>query len=317
MSLYLGLDTSAYTTSAALINADGDLVADERMVLRVEFGKVGLRQAEAHFQHTRNLPVLLERLSERVTESGLCAIGVSDRPRRLEESYMPVFQAGTGTARCLAAVSGLPMYRFSHQEGHVAAAHDPRIEDDEFLAVHFSGGTSEVLRVRRRKTAGYDIQILFESTDLNAGQLVDRVGVALGLPFPAGSQLEAIAVEQPTEETIPSVVTEKGFSFSGAETRAQHLIQKGLAPGLVAFLTFRCIANTLEKTIRSGTAETGLTRIVMAGGVMANTLIRNRLERRLGDAGLALIWAPVSLCSDNAVGAARLARMNHINMKRG
>jgi len=308
LNAFLGVDTSAYTTSVAVIGETGEVLADERIPLKVETGKRGLRQSEAHFEHTRNLPILMENLVPVLKEHRLLAIGASDRPRRLPESYMPVFLAGSGVCRCLASIGNYPLYFFSHQEGHVeAAAHNLSLDDQEFIAVHFSGGTSEILRVKRDQ-GRYDIDIILATKDLHAGQLVDRVGVAMGVPFPSGPHMEKMAKPASAGLTIPSAVDEQGFSFSGAETRAVAMLARGVPPENVAYLVFKCIANTLEKGIRTAVRKHGLCKVVMAGGVMANIHIRRRLQERLKGSGIKLLWAEPYLSTDNAVGTALLTR---------
>ncbi|MGE5404804.1 MAG: peptidase M22 [Candidatus Saccharibacteria bacterium] len=308
MSLFLGIDTSAYTTSVALVDFDNNVITDERIMLKVDLGERGLRQAEAHFSHVRNLPLLFERIEPLLRDQEILAVGVSNSPRRAEDSYMPVFLAGLSIARCAAFLKGVPVYTFSHQEGHVeAAVNSSTCNNENFLAVHFSGGTSEVLRVEK-DDARYVIDVLSATTDLNAGQLVDRVGVAMGLPFPAGPGLERLAdMTAETDLTIPSSIDERGFSFSGAETRALQLLEDNVPRGIVAALVLRCIANTLEKALRDGVDKAGIKQVVMAGGVMANGIIRERLNRRLERSGIDLFWSDVRLSSDNAVGVALLA----------
>lgn len=308
MNVFLGVDTSAYTTSVALVGETGEVLADERILLKVEPGERGLRQSEAHFEHTRNLPVLMENLAPVLKEHRLLAMGASDRPRRLPDSYMPVFLAGLGVCRCLAGIGNHPLYLFSHQEGHVeAVVHNLPLEGREFIAVHFSGGTSEILLVRSER-GRYDIDIILATKDLHAGQLVDRVGVAMGLPFPSGPHMEKMAEPASNSLAIPSSVDEQGFSFSGAETRAAKLLAQGVPAENVAYLVFKCIASTLEKGIRTAVKKHGLYEVVMAGGVMANRFIRERLQERLKGSGIKLFWAPPNLSTDNAVGTALLTR---------
>ena len=307
MNVFLGIDTSAYTTSVAIAGETGEVLADERMLLEVKPGNRGLRQSEAHFQHIRNLPVLMEKLRPILNKHRLLALGVSDRPRRLPDSYMPVFLAGLGVGRCLASVGDYPLYLLSHQEGHVeAASYELPLDGQDFLAVHFSGGTSEILLVKRDKSR-YDIELLLATKDLNAGQLVDRVGGAMGLPFPSGPHMEKVAKDVATDLTLPSAVDALGFSFSGAETRAASMLDQGVPQETVAYLVFKCIANTLEKGLRSAVKSCGISSVVMAGGVMANGIIRLRLTERLKGSGIQLFWAPPRLSTDNAVGTAMMA----------
>jgi len=313
MSLFLGLDTSAYTSSLALVDSSGQIRADERILLEVSKGNRGLRQSEALFAHLRNLPFLFERLTLPAGES-LGGIGVSSRPRNVPGSYMPVFVAGLSQARCLSSVTGVPLFELSHQEGHVMAGLQGKTAlpgAGRFLAVHFSGGTSEVLQVARARGESYfDIALLTPGLDLHAGQLIDRVGVALGLSFPAGPELEKLARQsQNSIPALPTRVDERGFSFSGPEAAALRLVEAGAAPEDIARAVFKAIANTLEKVLTRAAEQSGLREVLLVGGVMANSLIRERLVQRLEHpaVGMKLYFARPELSSDNAVGVALLA----------
>jgi N6-L-threonylcarbamoyladenine synthase len=314
MNLFLGIDTSAYTTSIAMVDDNYRIIMDERLALEVKRGERGLRQSEALFQHTKNLPFLFAGFSGQRGFDRVRAIGVSAFPRNMEGSYMPVFNVGLSLARCMSSFNRLPLYELSHQEGHIMAGlqrHWDLLQGD-FLAVHFSGGTSEVLRVSRNNARGvFAIDILAAGLDLHAGQLIDRVGVAMGLPFPAGPGLERLAQQAGGQEQplIPAYVRQNGFSFSGAETRALNMLKEGIAAEKVAFAVLRCLANTLEKIILMHTQSNHIREVLLVGGVMANSLIKERLLKRLEHprVGLKLHFAEPRLSSDNAVGTALLA----------
>jgi len=316
MNLYLGLDTSAYTTSLAMVDEADNIILDKRILLEVKQGERGLRQSDALFLHMKNLPFLFKDLAPNFT-SRIKALAVSAAPRNIPDSYMPVFLAGLAQAEVLASFNGLPLYKVSHQEGHLMAAlHGFKnlLIHKAFLAVHFSGGTSELLRVERSNNDYFQVDIVAEGNDLHAGQLVDRVGVAMGLPFPAGPSMERIARPGNDREfTIASAVDEWGFSFSGPEAAALRMIQSGKDHGNIAFAVFRSIANTLEKVLLGCAAKTGIRDILLAGGVMANRLIRERLQQRLEhpSLGIKLYFAEPNLASDNAVGVAMLAADLH------
>ncbi|MHB8169924.1 MAG: Kae1-like domain-containing protein [Thermincolia bacterium] len=319
MKLVLGIDTSCYTTSLALVDIAGHLVSQERRSLKVKAGERGLRQSEAVFQHNVNLPELAESL---VREAGLVVgelrekiIGVSasTRPRPVAGSYMPVFKVAEGYGRAWAALFGVPFIPTTHQEGHLMAglwsAGGPSSE--EFLAVHLSGGTTELLRVRRLELGNGDAfqeHLLGGSSDLHAGQLIDRVGVDMGLEFPAGPRLEEMANQAGVNEEIklPSSVKGYDISFSGAETRAAQLLAQGAAPAGVARAVEQCIANSLEKILRRGVAEEGLNQVLIVGGVAANRYLRSRLKQRLEHpaVGASLYFAEAVHSTDNAVGVA-------------
>lgn len=296
--MILGIDTSCYTTSLALVK-DGRLIAEQRRLLPVKEGECGLRQSEAFFLHIKQMPELhaelLNSVSEKIT--GIC---VSAAPRAVSDSYMPVFHAGFSVAKMLAAQSNVPLYQTTHQEGHLAAAlYGLDMPDDEFLALHLSGGTTELLQVKR-KDGGFDAEIL-GAADLAAGQMVDRIGVALDLPFPAGIHLEKIAVQ--AELRLPVSVKGCNISFSGPETAAQRLIKQGCNESALAYAVFRCIADSLKKAITNACAETGLKKVVLAGGVASNIYIRDILQKQKSFEAL---FAERQFASDNALGVALL-----------
>lgn len=307
--MILAIDTSCYTTSAALMSFTGSLVADTRRVLDVPLGNRGLSQSEALFQHIRNLPQLMEELSVQVDFGEVKAIGVSTRPRPLESSYMPVFLGGLNTARTLAAALQVPMYSFSHQEGHMGAALFSTAFKPlkHFLMCHFSGGTSELCLAGKAGPGSYSLELVSYSGDLHAGQFVDRIGVALGLPFPAGKHLEAMAANIKVEVPVVKTHLDKNgvFSFSGPETALQRLIAKGLEPAAAARSAEETVARTLKKALTYAMEKTGVNTVVLAGGVMSNRYIAAYLQKKLPRADL--YFAAPDLASDNAVGVAYLA----------
>ncbi|HHT64350.1 MAG: O-sialoglycoprotein endopeptidase [Bacillota bacterium] len=315
--MIIGIDTSCYTTSLAIIDRGGNLIEDARKVLSVKPGRRGLQQSEAVFQHVQNLPFLLEKVSQKIDFTEIKAVCVSTKPRPVEKSYMPVFTVSHGFGKVLALGKQISLFLTTHQEGHLMAgiwsAKGP--EGKEFLAVHLSGGTSEVLRVKKHKT-GFFIEILGATGDLHAGQFVDRIGVALGMPFPAGSHLEKLAATYSGE--IPYLKTGvKGydFSFSGPETAARKLLAEGNPPEAVARAVEQCVATTLEKVLRRAVSDTGLKEILIVGGVAANSYIRQRLVYRLEHraVGAKLFFAEPVYSTDNAVGIAQIGLLIYNN----
>lgn len=310
--LYLGVDTSCYTTSVAAVDVEGSVWADVRQTLKVPLGEKGLAQSAALFQHIKNLPQLMESLSAALGSDhhSWRGMAASSQPRRLPGSYMPVFLAGLSYMQSLAAVLGVPWVTVSHQEGHIMAGkYSSGLIGDSFVAIHLSGGTSEVLWVKE-KLPEYEIKALGGTSDLSAGQFVDRVGVLLGLPFPSGQALERLAGEAPDEKGvfIPSVVRGLSFSFSGPETYARKLYNEGVDSALIARAVERCIAATLEKVIRAAVQAVRVPDVLLVGGVIANKFIRQRLEHRLDCEKVRLWFADPKLATDNAVGVALLAR---------
>lgn len=312
----LGIDTSNYRTSLCLVREDGGIAAEARQLLRVKEGERGLQQSEAVFQHVLNLPNLSDQLG--LLERRIVAVCASSKPRPVEDSYMPVFKVGEGLAKCLSVFLGVPYYVTSHQEGHIAAGEhsaEERPQSDRFLAVHLSGGTSELLQCERAE-GGYQIEKIGGSIDLYAGQLIDRVGVALGLPFPAGPHLEALAREAAGTFRVPAAVEGLSFSLSGPESALLRAIANGTAPAAeIARAAEQCLANTLEKVLRRAVEEGRGKEILLVGGVAANQYIRVRLKQRLQHraVGAKLYFCDPAYSGDNAYGVALLGWQMHKN----
>ncbi|MFY0543256.1 O-sialoglycoprotein endopeptidase [Brevibacillus sp. H7] len=311
----LGIDTSNYRTSLCLAREDGQIVAEAKRLLRVKEGKRGLQQSEAVFQHVMNLPELSEQM--KLIDYEIVAVCVSEKPRPVDQSYMPVFKVGEGLAKSLSAYLRIPCYLTTHQEGHIAAGEytaDKRPSGDTFLAVHLSGGTSEIL-VCRRQRAGYEIEKIGGTADLHAGQLVDRIGVALGLPFPAGPALEELARQAAGDFRVPSSVEGLSFSFSGPEASLLRAVEKNVAPAEIARATEQCVANTLEKALRAAVEAGWSKEILIVGGVAANQYIRERLIKRLEHPAVRakLFFSDPVYSGDNAYGVAMLGWAKHKN----
>ena len=303
-SYWLGIDTSCYTTSVAAALAEGTPV-QYRKLLEVPLGKRGLQQSEGVFQHLQQLPGLLAPVFS--AYGAPLGIAVSSRPRPVEGSYMPVFTVGERFAEVLSASHGVPLMRTSHQEGHIMAGlHDamPALTEERFLAVHLSGGTSEIVAVDCH-AGGMNITLLGGTQDLHAGQMVDRVAVALGLPFPGGPALEALATTCTTKpHPLPVAVQGMQCSFSGPESEAQRRIAAGVAPAEVALALFVCITRTLQQLIGTAAQHAGLTHVLLAGGVAANKQVRTTLAVE----NVTLHYASLALSGDNAVGVALLGK---------
>ena len=311
----VGLDTSCYTTSAAAVTADGQVVASCRKLLPVKLGERGLRQSEGVFIHVRQLPDRLEALREFIRGDEIVAVCASARPRDEEESYMPVFQVGDAQARGLAAMLGVPYFSSTHQRGHVAAAMvDSGIAPGDLLAVHLSGGTTELLSLR-----GEALTLLGGTLDLHAGQVVDRVGVALGLPFPAGPHLEELALRGHADARLPVSMEGGGLRchLSGAESQAQRWIASGaLSAEDTAMEIYDLLARTVARMILAGAAKTGIRQVLIAGGVASSALFRRLVTERIrkSDRGLRVCFGKPEYSGDNAVGTALIGAQKYRQM---
>ena len=301
----LGIDTSCYTTSVALFGPDG-VQRDERMLLRAPEGSRGMRQSDALFHHVQQLPELFERLGALRDIGG---IAVSARPRPVEGSYMPVFTVGLGWARSMAGVLGVPLLHSSHQEGHIAAGCllEPSAFTESFLAFHLSGGTTELLGVTPR-FGGFTVELMGRGLDVHAGQLIDRIGVALGLPFPAGPALEQLALQcaQPQNLGIKVRVIGSDCNLSGAEAAAQRAIKAGADGAAVAYAVQAALAEGFAAMALHAARQHGLGRVLFIGGVASNAYLRRELAQRLARGGVDARFAVPKLSSDNAVGVAYL-----------
>ena len=374
--IYLGIDTSCYTTSVAIMDEAGALLGEARQILSVRPGRCGLQQSEMVFQHTRNLPRLMEEavgqvigcvktgagsvangvaVADEASTAGasglaglaaagyeLAAIGVSGYPRPLEGSYMPAFLAGLSVASSVAAVTGAQLEVISHQENHLEAglwsAGGPDV--DRFLLLHASGGTTDVLLAERQQNGRYRITEVGGSMDLHAGQFVDRIGVALGLQFPTGPALEALAEKAlaRTAEVSASVsdqsvasVSEAGagaapmvelpvsvrklqVSLSGPCTAALRKLQAGADPAALALGVEHALAETFARVLRNGAQEYRVRDVLLVGGVGSNNYIRQHVEQKLAKLRYPVrLWVPEGRFScDNATGCAAFARRMNV-----
>ncbi len=295
--IYLGFDTSNYTSSVAAVD---DKYKNIRKILDVQHGMRGLRQSDALFLHIKNMPLLYNKLSLQTDFSKVSAVGVSTRPRNVEGSYMPVFLAGIMQAKSVADTLGVPLCEFSHQDGHIMSgviSSGFEISEEEFLSVHLSGGTSEILKTRYNGY-NFDCEIIGGTKDISAGQVIDRIGVAAGLDFPSGKELDRLSTMTKQYIKLPVSVDGGFFNFSGMEAKGVEKAGKEELPSL-ALGIFYGIAETLLKAIDNCKKVTGIKKVLIVGGVASNSIIRKKLSEQ-GD----VFFASSELSSDNAVGIA-------------
>ena len=304
MSMYLGIDTSNYTTSVCLYDSDSGKVISKRKLLPVKDGELGLRQSDAVFHHVQQLPALFEDafgdFSDRIK-----AIGVSYAPRTEKGSYMPCFTVGTTAASILSSVLKVPVYRFSHQQGHIAAAlySVDRLDllHQKHIAFHVSGGTTEALLVNGTDDF-LSTEIVAKTLDLNAGQLIDRVGVMLGLSFPCGRELEKLADQCDEKIKVRPTLKDLDCCLSGGQNIAEKYLNEGKSPAYIARFTMLFISSAIVEMSKRIRDKYGDLEFVYAGGVMSDLIIRDEL-RSLHDC----VFALPEFSSDNAAGTAVLA----------
>lgn len=304
--IYLGIDTSCYTTSLAVFSDKEH--RHYKTPLKVKEGACGLRQSDAVFEHIKNLPVLFEKMCKEFDLSiyDEKIISVSTRPRSVEGSYMPVFMAGYGFARAVCASVGGKLNAVSHQDGHIMAAIYSSgaysVLDGPFLAVHMSGGTTEIVLAKMHKT-GFECKIIGGTKDLPAGQFIDRIGVLMGMEFPCGKYIDTMALEYKSTEKVKTFVKDGYINFSGEETRYRRAYENGEEKEKIAYCTMQTIRQSIVTAIEWAKKEYNVEKVIMAGGVSASGYIRKGFENIPG-----VYFAEPELSTDNAVGVCELGK---------
>ncbi|MBE6540836.1 MAG: peptidase M22 [Ruminococcaceae bacterium] len=311
--LFLGIDTSNYTTSAAICDEDANILANVKVPLPVREGERGLRQSDAVFHHVKNLPLAAERLKEMLSASDerIAAVGCSVSPRDTEGSYMPCFLSGLASAEMISATHGINLYRVSHQRGHIMAAllsacrnsgeNPEEMMKQNFIAFHVSGGTTDVLLCEPDQELVFKVTQIGGSRDINAGQAIDRTGVRMGLHFPCGAEMDKAALTYEGKLNSPKLsVSGTWCNLSGLENKSAELYQKKEDIAQTSAYTLDFIAKTLEKITKNAIEQYGSLPIIYAGGVMSSSYIRKTLSQY----GM---FADAQYSSDNAAGVAALA----------
>ena len=301
--MFLGIDTSNYTTSVALY--DGKNIIQKKKMLTVKNGEKGLRQSDAVFQHVINMPELLKELEL----NDVTAVGVSVTPRSVEGSYMPCFKVGELTAQSISSALNIPLYKNSHQTGHIVAAIYPanRLDliDSEHIAFHLSGGTTEGLIVKPDNSEIIKAEIVSSSLDLKAGQAIDRAGVMLGLDFPCGKMLDKLSCKSNTEFKYKPSMIGMDCSMSGIENKAKKLLDEGYSAENISKFVLTCVSNTVVSMLSQIINKYGELPVIFSGGVSSNTLLRKKVKEKYSN----VHFAEPEFSLDNAAGCAIYAYM--------
>lgn len=305
--MYLGFDTSNYTTSVAVF--DGTKGENRSRLLDVRPGELGLRQSDAVFAHVKRLPELADALFQSVGQGRIDAIGVSTRPRAVEGSYMPCFLAGVSAAKTMASALGVPCFAFSHQQGHIAAAlwSAGRMDlmNTAHLAWHLSGGTTELLLVEPEGRNVRATQI-GGTTDISAGQIMDRTGKLLQLNFPSGKALDALSQQSETKEFFKVKTAGLRFSFSGLENKIAAFFENCQNPAETAGYAVRSVCDAVIRTTRDAQKAYPNLPVVFSGGVASNAMLRKRC------AEFDAVFASPEFSTDNAMGIAVLTWLQEV-----
>ena len=309
--VFIGIDTSNYTTSFAICDYEGNIIKNHKILLPVKEGERGLRQSDAVFAHIKNFPLIAKKIKEDNDSYEIMAIGHSAFPRDSVGSYMPCFLVGEALSDILASLYKVENFKFSHQAGHIkASVYSAGVKaENSFIAFHVSGGTTEILHVTNN-SGGYIIDLIGGSSDLHAGQAIDRIGVKMGLQFPCGNKIEELAKENNID--IPKFnVSVNGFkcNLSGLENIAIKLLEMTDNKSLVSAFTISFISKTIEKLTDNLRDKYPNDQIIYAGGVMSNSIIQNNLKSKYSK----VYFATPEFSSDNASGIALLTRAKFLN----
>ena len=248
MKTFLGIDTSNYTTSVALYNENG--VLQKKKLLPVKDGERGIRQSDAVFHHTKAYPDLLKELFDIADYPEIFGVGASIKPTTQEGSYMPCFLVGEGVAKAISVTNNIPFYSFSHQQGHIAAAlysaDKTELLNEAFLCFHISGGTTDLVLCTPDDEEIFKVKLVAHSTDLKAGQAVDRIGVKMGIPFPAGMGVEKLALNSERIYKNKIKLIDGNCSLSGLENKCLKMLENGDPQCDVAKFLLSYIADTVS-----------------------------------------------------------------------
>ncbi len=304
MPEFLGIDTSNYTTSVAVYISDENRIIQHKKLLPVKEGALGLRQSDAVFHHTKQLPEIMEHLSVSIGKTDFSAVSASARPRNTEGSYMPCFLCGEGFARAYSALQNVPLYMTSHQTGHILAAlysaDRLNLVNEKFIAFHVSGGTTDCLLCEPDDENILNISEISTSLDLNAGQAVDRVGLMLGLEFPCGKELEKFAMKADRHFKVKPVLKNGCCCLSGLENKCRNMLENGESRENISAYCLDFIAETIISMTDYVIQKCGRLPLVFAGGVMSDRLIKDKIISRYDSA----VFAEPEFSCDNAAGIA-------------
>ena len=306
MAVFLGIDTSNYTTSVAAYDDNTGEMISEKLLLPVSENSCGLRQSDAVFLHVKQLGEVSKNVLLQIGETPK-AIGVSISPRDNEGSYMPCFLVGKMLAQALCAAYNAKAYAFSHQSGHIAAAlysvNKLDMLDKQFLAFHVSGGTTDLIKVSPDMEKIVSCERIGGSLDLKAGQAIDRIGVMLSIPFPCGPNLEKLSEKSNKVYKIKPCIRELNCSLSGLQNQAEKMYKQGENACDIAKYCLDFVGASIDGVCKNAKEIYPELSFVFAGGVMSNKALNKLLSEKYNG-----LFAHPKYSSDNAGGTAILCK---------
>lgn len=306
--IILGMESSCDETSAAIIRMEegrreilSNIVASQIEIHRRYGGVVPEIASRAHIEAVSG--ITYQALSEAgVTLDEVDCVAVTSHP-----GLIGALLVGVNFAKSLAFANGIPLVAVNHVKAHVAAAY-PEYPDLEppFLALVVSGGHTSFYHV----TSYTDFCEIGSTRDDAAGEAFDKIGRVIGMPYPGGAAMDRLAYEGNGDAIkLPSPALTGDtldFSFSGLKTATLNYInserQKGNEPSHenIAASYTKVIVDAIVRKTDAALSKTGSTRLVLAGGVAANSHIRGALERLCAKRGVEFCKPSLALCSDNA-----------------
>ncbi|MFR0018468.1 MAG: O-sialoglycoprotein endopeptidase [Paraclostridium sp.] len=304
-NIIIGLDTSCYTTSIAAISLEKSIVFNKKIMLKVKKDSKGLRQSEMVFQHVNNLGEISEELKNIMNGYNICAICASEKPRPINDSYMPAFTVGYNFAKLFSSMNNINLYSTTHQENHIEASlYEKKLRSNKFISVHMSGGTTEILLVEKHNDVS-NIRIIGGSKDISFGQLIDRLGVQLGYEFPCGKYIDKNALEcnQNIDVGIKTSVKDGYMNLSGIENQITKL-KNDFDEKYISKALMDSIVRSLYKALRFLCKEYDISEVVFAGGVASSKYIKEELSQKLYKDKVISFFTKPEYSTDNALGCA-------------
>ncbi len=315
-NIVIGIDTSCYTTSIAAISLNKEIILSEKIMLKVDKDSKGLRQSEGVFQHISNIGKLSENITGRLKDYNIVGVCASEKPRPIEDSYMPVFTVGLNTGKLLSATHNCPFFETTHQENHIKSSLLGKnlLNENRFIAVHMSGGTTEIILANKNKSKDYELEIIGGTKDVSFGQLIDRLGVKLSYDFPCGKYIDKNAMEsdKKIDHGLKTSVKEGYMNLSGIENQLNKIIADGedVDKAYLSKLLMDSIVRCMLKSLSYLCKKYETYEVVFAGGVSASKYISKNLTQKLKKYNIKTYFTESHLATDNAVGCALIGIEN-------
>ena len=310
----LGIETSCDETAAAVVRGGTELLSNvvaSQVDIHAIFG--GVVPEVASRKHVELIiPVVEKALSDAgLSYKDLDAVGVTYGPG-LEGSLL----VGVAVAKAICLAYDLPLVGVNHLEGHIyanALAHPRSLEEFPLVALIVSGGHTDLVLMRDHG----EYELLGHTLDDAAGEAFDKVARALGLGFPGGPKIDKLAKRgRPEAVRLPraELPGTYNFSFSGLKTAVVRILKgmdkkypKETPPEDIAAGFQESVADILTRKTVKAAKDFGVRRVLLSGGVAANSALREHMQRACQEEGLELFIPPPPLCTDNAAMIASCA----------